>query len=274
MKAFWKLLAMMLTIVIILVGFSGCSTNTQNLLEEIQESGSLIMYTNATFPPYEFLEENNEIVGVDVEIGRAIANQLNVSLEVNDANFDELIDAIVDGKGDIAIAAIGITEERAERVDFSEPYVQSVQYLVIPNDSDIQVVEDLGGKTVGAQAGTMGYRYLEDQNNSGLLKGHACKLNPYQTPTDMMTALNEGKLDAVVVDELVAQQLVDSQVGFQAMALYTADGRRAEEAYAVVIPKGNDNLMGEINQVIEQMKAGGLINQYIAEYSDTVGIED
>lgn len=269
MKLFRKIVAVGLSAAILALSCCGCSS-TQNKMESISESGKLIMYTNAAFPPFEFLGANGEIAGVDVEIGKAIADELGVTLEVNNANFDGIISAIATGKGDIGLAGITITEERAQRVDFSEPYLESVQYLIVPQNSSIQVLEDLASKTVGAQTGTTGYLYLDDQNLSGLLTETPCNLLAYQTPTDAMVALAEGKLDAVVVDQLVAEQLAKSRDGFVAIPLVTADGEQVKEECGVAVAKGNEDLLAVINSVIEQLKADGSIDRWFVEYSETV----
>ena len=269
MKLFRKLAAISLAVVMVVLTFSGCSSS-QNKMQQIRESGKLVMYTNAAFPPYEFLGENGEITGVDVEIGKAIAEELGVTLEVNNANFDGIVSAIASGKGDVGIAGITITDERSQRVDFSEPYIESVQYLILSQDSEIQVLEDLASKTVGAQTGTTGYLYLDDQNRDGLMTDQPCNLLAYQTPTDAMVALSEGKLDAVVVDQLVAEQLAKSQPNFIAIPLITASGEQVKEECGVAVAKGNEDLLAVINQVIEQMKSDGSIDQYFVEYSELV----
>ena len=269
MKLFRKLAAISLAVVMVVLTCSGCSSS-QNKMQQIRESGKLVMYTNAAFPPYEFLGENGEITGVDVEIGKAIAEELGVTLKVNNANFDGIVSAIASGKGDVGIAGITITDERSQRVDFSEPYIESVQYLILSQDSEIQVLEDLASKTVGAQTGTTGYLYLDDQNRDGLMTDQPCNLLAYQTPTDAMVALSEGKLDAVVVDQLVAEQLAKSQPNFIAIPLITASGEQVKEECGVAVAKGNEDLLAVINQVIEQMKSDGSIDQYFVEYSELV----
>lgn len=269
MKLLQKIVALGLSLIMLVMTLSGCSQN-QNLLASIQSSGKLVMYTNAAFPPYEFLGQNGEFVGIDVEIGKAIAEKLGVTLEVQNANFDGIISAIASGKGDLAISGITITDERAQHVDFSEPYFKGAQSLVIPENSDIRTLEDLSSKVVGAQTGSTGYLYIEDENNSGLLSEQPCDLRAYQTPTDAMMALCDGKLDAVVVDDVVADQLVNNQAGMISIPLVAADGTRAEESYAIAIAKGNEDLLAIVNEVLEEMESEGLIDQYFTEYSNLI----
>lgn len=269
MKVLNKIVALGLSLVMPVMAFSGCSSN-KNLLESIKNSGKLTVYTNAAFPPYEFLGANGEIVGVDVEIGKAIADELGVTFEIQNADFDGLISAVASGKADLAIAGITITDERSQRVDFSKPYFKGAQSLVIPKNSDIRTLEDLSSKSAGAQTGSTGYLYIEDENNGGLLSDKPCDLRAYKTPTDAMMALREGKLDAVVVDELVADQLANSQDGMISIPLVKADGTRVEESYAISIAKGNENLIEIVNKVIDELESKGLINQYFTEYSNMI----
>lgn len=273
MKLFKKVVALGLCLLMPIMAFSGCGSN-KNLLESIKNSGKLTVYTNAPFPPYEFLGKNGEIVGVDIEIGQAIADELGVTLDVHNADFDGLVSAVASGKGDIAIAGITVTDERSQRVDFSESYFKGAQSLVVPENSDIHTLEDLASKSAGAQTGSTGYLYVEDENNGGILNDNPCNLRAYQTPTDAMMALREGKLDAVVVDELVADQLASSQPGMKSIPLVKADGTRAEESYAIATAKGNEDLLIIINQVIEKMKSEGLINQYFTKYSNMISETD
>lgn len=268
MKLFNKIVAIALAGAVSVIGFAGCSSSgSENRMAQIEESGKLVMYTNAVFPPYEFLGTGDEIIGIDVEIGRAIADELGVELEVVNSDFDGVISAIESGKGDVGISGITITEERAEQVDFSVPYLDAAQALIVPAGSEISTVEELASKRVGAQTGSTGYLYLEDQNSSGLLSRQPCSLQAYEAPTDAMLALKEGKLDAVVVDTVVAQQLINGDANYTTVTLQTADGTVVEESNGVVVAKGNEDLLEVIDGVITDMNESGEMDQLLSDYT-------
>ena len=268
MKLFSKIMAITLAGAISVIGFSGCSSSgRENRMKQIEDSGTLTMYTNAVFPPYEFLGTGDEIIGIDVEIGQAIADELGVELEVVNSDFDGVISAIESGKGDVGIAGITITEERAQQVDFSVPYLNATQSLIVPAGSEINTVEELASKNVGAQTGTTGYLSLEDQNLNGLLTRQPCNLQAYEAPTDAMLALKEGKLDAVVVDTVVAQQLINGDANYTTVTLQTADGTVVEEANGVVVAKGNEDLLEVVDSVITEMNESGEMDQLLSDYT-------
>jgi len=266
MKLFNKVMAIALAGAISVIGLAGCS-NSGNRMKQIEKSGTLVMYTNAVFPPYEFLGTGDEIIGIDVEIGQSIADELGVELEVVNSDFDGVISAIESGKGDVGISGIAITDERAEQVDFSVPYLETEQSLIVPVGSEISTVEELASKNVGAQTGTTGYLYLEDQNSNGLLSRQPCNLQAYEAPTDAMLALQEGKLDAVVVDTAVAQQLINGNANYTTVALQTEDGTIVKESNGVVVAKGNEDLLEVINSVITEMDESGEIDQLLSDYT-------
>lgn len=268
MKLFSKIMAIALAGAISVIGFAGCSSSgSENRMKQIEDSGTLVMYTNAVFPPYEFLGPDNEIIGIDVEIGQAIADELGVELEVVNSDFDGIISAIESGKGDVGIAGITITEERAQEVDFSVPYLNATQSLIVPVGSETDTVEELASKNVGAQTGNTGYLSLEDQNLNGLLSRQPCDLQAYEAPTDAMLALQEGKLDAVVVDTVVAQQLINGDANYTTTPLQTADGTVVEESNGVVVAKGNEDLLEVVNSVITEMNESGEMDQLLSDYT-------
>ncbi|MDR0424103.1 MAG: transporter substrate-binding domain-containing protein [Clostridiales Family XIII bacterium] len=243
------------------------STKTGKL-SQIKDAGYIVMYTNAEFPPYEFLD-GNDIVGVDVEIGRAIADEIGVELEVVNADFGGLVASIASGKGDVGISGITVTEDRKREVDFSVPYVDSVQYLIIPEDSGIRFVEDLATKTIGVQTGTTGSMLVEDEINVGVLKAEGgAELRQYTSAPIAMQDLLNGRLDAVVIDELVAIALAGENPGYTAKPFIYSAGTPMTEQFAVAVAKGNEDLLAVIDKVVGEMVEDGLIEHYIQQYSE------
>ena len=126
------------------------------------EAGKLTMATNATFPPYEMTTDSGEIEGIDVDTAKAIAEKLGLELQIDDMEFDAALLSVQQGKADIVMAGVTVTDERKAVMDFSDSYATGIQSIIVPNDSDIASPDDLAGKKIGTQRGTTGYIYCSD----------------------------------------------------------------------------------------------------------------
>jgi polar amino acid transport system substrate-binding protein len=268
-----RLLGLALAFVLVF-GLSACgggggsdSESAASKVDAIKEAGEFVVYTNAEFAPYEYLGENGEIVGSDIELAQAIADELGVELKVENAAFDGLVASIASGKGDACISGVTITDERKGQVDFSTPYESSIQYMVLPEDSTAQVVEDLAGMNIGVQTGTTGQMFVEDDINTGVLKGTDAQFKPYNSAPIAMEDLKNGRLDAVVIDEQVALQLANQNEGYKAVAMNYENGDPVGEEFGVAIQKGNDDLLEVINAVIEKLLAEDKYAEWVTEYS-------
>ena len=118
------------------------------------EAGKLTMATNATFPPYEMTTDSGEIEGIDVDTAKAIAEKLGLELQIDDMDFDAALLSVQQGKADIVMAGVTVTDERKAVMDFSDSYATGIQSIIVPNDSDIASPDDLAGKKIGTQRGT------------------------------------------------------------------------------------------------------------------------
>lgn len=263
MKKTFALLLCALMLLSALV-LAGCQSKG-NPLETIQKNGVLKVYTEAGFPPYEFYY-NNEIIGVDVAIMKAVAEKIGVTVEVSDVDFNTICTSVQSGKADCGAAGITISDERKESVDFSIPYSSTEQYLIISeSNADIKSIEDLKGKVIGVQEGTTSDLLIDEKIQDGTLEG--ATLTPYKTPALAAAALN--KLDAVVTDKLTAQIIVSNGTGMKALPLVDADGQPVAdiEEYGIAVAKGNTELLAVINEVIEGMLKDGTMDQMVEEYS-------
>ena len=144
------------------------STAAESTAAESKEAagGTLVMSTNAEFPPYEYYD-GDKIVGIDVDIAQAIADELGMTLEIEDVAFDSIIPEIVSGKADMALAGMTVTEDRKASVDFSDTYATASQMIIVKEDSQIAGPDDLKGITVGVQLGTTGDIYVSDLEADG-----------------------------------------------------------------------------------------------------------
>lgn len=173
------------------------------------KNGTIKMATNAYFPPYEYYD-GDTIVGIDVDIAKAIANDLGMKLEVVDIEFDSIIAGVQTGKYDMGMAGMTVTDERKESVDFSDSYATGIQSIIVKEDSDIKSFDDIakGEYKVGVQLSTTGDLYATDD-----LEGTKSTVVEYQTGNDAVAALVAGKVDAVIIDNEPAKAYVAANNG-------------------------------------------------------------
>lgn len=216
-------------------------------------NGTLIMATNAEFPPYEYYE-GKEIVGIDVEIAQAIAEEMGMKLEISDLAFDAIIPAIQSGKADFGAAGMTVSEDRLKNVDFSDSYATSVQSVIVAEDSIITSIDDLKGKKVGVQQGTTGDLYSSDDLGED-------SVERFPKGADAVQALQAGKVDAVIIDKNPAEVFVSQNKGLKLL-----DSAYAEEEYAICVKKGNTELVGKINTALKNLKDSGKLEEITAKY--------
>ena len=216
-------------------------------------AGKLTMATNATFPPYEMTTDSGEIEGIDVDTAKAIAEKLGLELQVDDMEFDAALLSVQQGKADIVMAGVTVTDERKAVMDFSDSYATGIQSIIVPNDSDIASPDDLAGKKIGTQRGTTGYIYCSDDFGEDSVVAYDSGLTAVQ-------ALNNGQVDAVVIDNAPAKEYVAANPGLKVL-----DTSYAEEDYAIGLAKGSA-LKDAINTALEELKADGTLQSIVDKY--------
>ena len=217
------------------------------------EAGKLTMATNATFPPYEMTTDSGEIEGIDVDTAKAIAEKLGLELQIDDMDFDAALLSVQQGKADIVMAGVTVTDERKAVMDFSDSYATGIQSIIVPEGSDITSPDDLAGKKIGTQRGTTGYIYCSDDFGDDAVVAYDSGLTAVQ-------ALNNGQVDAVVIDNAPATEYVAANPG-----LVILDTSYAEEDYAIGMAKGSA-LEDAINKALEELKADGTLQAIVDKY--------
>lgn len=221
------------------------------------EPGKLIMATNATFPPYESVDGEGKIIGIDAEIAQLIADKLGLELVIENVEFDSIIAGVPTGKFDFGMAGMTVTEERLQSVDFSTSYAKGIQSVIVAEGSDIKTVDDLkgdGSMKIGTQMGTTGYLYCSDDYGEENVVG-------YKNGPDAVQALKSGKVQAVVIDNEPAKAYVAANEG-----LAILDTAYADEDYAACMKKGNTGLNNAIDGAIKELIADGSIQTVIDKY--------
>ncbi len=243
MKNLKKIIAAVLALCM-LCCFAGCGA----------KDNTLTMGTNATFPPYEYVDDDGNIIGIDAEIAAAIAEKLGMELEIKDMEFDSLITACAGGSVDMVLAGMTVTDERKESVNFSDSYATGIQVIIVKEDSEIATADDLEGKTIGVQSGTTGDIYCRDDYGEDSVK-------QYNNGALAVAALQNGQVDCVVIDNEPAKNFVAANEGLKIL-----DTEYITEDYAIAVAKENTELLEKINNAMAELKADGTIDKIINKY--------
>lgn len=223
-------------------------------------SGSkLIMATNATFPPYEYVD-GKTMKGIDIDIANALAKKMGKKLEIEDVEFDSIIAGVSQGKYDFGMAGMTVTPDRKKNVDFTDSYANAVQSVIVTEDSPIKSVDDISSKNkIGVQQGTTGDIYASDSpKNGGYGEDAVVK---YKSGPDAVEALKQGKVDCVIIDNEPAKAYVKANKGLKIL-----DSAYANEKYAICVKKGNDTLRKELNKALKELKDDGTIDSIVSKY--------
>ena len=219
------------------------------------EGGVLVFGTNAEFPPFEYVGDDGEPDGFDVALIKAVGEKLGMEVQVENMEFDSLVSSIgnrIDG----AIAGMTVTDDRKEQVDFSDPYYEAVQYVIVAADSDVTTADDLKNKTIGSQLGTTGMILSED------IEGVTAQT--YNRAIDAVNDLVNGRVDAVIIDKNPAE-VFNTKFEGKVKIIDGAEFGFETEEYAIALPKGSE-LVDQINQALEDLKADGTFDALVAQY--------
>lgn len=244
---FSKLILLTVLAAVMVLSFASCGE---------KDAGTLIMATNAEFPPYEYFE-NGKVVGIDAEIMQAICDKLGMKLEISNMEFDSIIIAVQSGQADVGAAGMTITEDRLKSINFSTPYATAKQVIIVAEGSSIASPDDLEGKIIGVQTSTTGDLYMTwDYEDEGL-----ATVDRYSKGTEAVLALKQGKVDAVVIDNEPAKVFVAQNEGLKILPTeYTT------EEYALAISKDKTDLLDKINTALAELKDSGELQKIIDKY--------
>lgn len=216
-------------------------------------AGKLTMSTNAAFPPYEMTTDNGDFEGIDIEVAGAIAKKLGLELQVDDMDFDAALLAAQNGKSDIVMAGVTVTEDRQLVMNFSDSYATGVQVVIVKEGSDV-TLDNLGEKMIGTQRGTTGYIYTSDDYGDD-------HVTAYDNGASAVQALINGQVDCVVIDSAPAEAFVAANAG-----LTILDTEYVTESYAIGVNKDNTALLDAINQALAELTADGTVQSIVDKY--------
>lgn len=215
----------------------------------------LVVGTNAAFPPFEYVGDDGQPDGFDIALIKAIGEKLGMEIEVQDMEFESLVTAI-GSKIDAAIAGMTIDEERLKSVDFSEPYYDAIQYVIVLKDSEIKGADDLKNKTIGVQLATTGNNIADE------IEGATVK--SYNKGVDAVNDLINGRVDCVIIDKNPAMVFTE-KFADKLTAIDGAEFDFETEQYAIALPKGSD-MVEKVNQALADLKEDGTFDALVAQY--------
>jgi ABC-type amino acid transport substrate-binding protein len=204
--------------------------------------------SDIAYPPFEY-EKNGEPVGFDIDLMDEIAKRANLKVEYQNVTFDGIIGGLSSNLYDASISAMTITPEREKKIDFSDPYFNADQSLMVPSDSGVGSVDDLGDATVGVQLGTTGEIKAKEFAEQGKIQG---EIRTFDTIEDAFAAINNGQIDAIINDLPVSQDEVNSSDGALEIVQVIPTG----EQYGIAFPKNSD-LIGPVNKALAEIKEDG-----------------
>ena len=253
---------------------AGCGAkNESKTVGDIKKAGKLVMATDAAWAPFEYIADTDTPVGSDIDLAQAIADQWGVELEIINTAFDTLPQYLDNGKADIVIAAMTITDERKEQMAFSDPYTVSTQYIIVNEaDTSVKTIEDLAGKKVAVHLGTTGDFLVSDEIADGCLKDTGAEVVQYKNLTEGCLALQKGDVDAVMLDLLAAQNFCAVNDGLTCFEAKYADGSSTKEEYGIGVKKSNTELVKAINEAIKPMVENGSIDASIEKHKELASL--
>jgi polar amino acid transport system substrate-binding protein len=253
-----------LLIVVMLGSLAACGTKkAANHLESIQQAGVIRVGTSADYPPFESVDGSGTKVGFDIDLMTEIAKRMNVTLEWVDMPFDSLIAAVQEGKIDASISAFNFSEERDEKIDFTEAYYMSEDAFVVAEGFAGQIAnpEDVAKFTVGVQTGTTQDGWLTDTLvSTGKLSEE--DLFRYDRADQAAMDLKSGRIEVWMADYVPGQFVVNQQGGLK--VIYK--GILSSGPMNIIIPNGDAELAAEMNKIIAAMQAEGIIEKMAVEH--------
>lgn len=259
-KRLWTLLALVGTLALAIVA-AGCGDDEDEEptgdgaaanVETIEE-GVLTVGTDTPFPPFE-IGQPPDISGYDIDVMDAIAEELGLEPEYIDTGFGTIFRDVANGQFDTVAAASTITPARERTVDFTDPYYEAQQALLVPEGSDIASVEDLSGVIVGAQDGTTGETYANEETDASEVRG-------FPEGPNAVAALRTGQVEAVIIDQPVAADALEQGGGVE-----IAEEIPTNELYGFALAPQSDELREAMNEALATLKEDGTIADLYEEY--------
>ncbi|MFT5873746.1 MAG: cystine transport system substrate-binding protein [Clostridium sp.] len=259
-----KMLKLFTTVALISIILVGCGAKKEaqkiTLLDQIKKSGTMKVGLMGTYPPYNFMNEKNEIDGFDADIAKDVAKRLGVKAEFITNEWSGMVAGLEQSKFDIVISQMTITDERKESMDFTKAYIKnSVNVIVKKDNNNIKSINDFKGKKIGVGLGTNDETYLR---NEIIPKVGNFEIITYNDVVTTLLDLNNGRIDATVNNIFAIKPIVDKN-----NMKIKAVGDPIKEDYAgMAIRKGNPEFLNAVDKALEDMKTDGSYKEIFVKW--------
>ena len=250
---FKKIAAIVLATLMLCTCLTACGAKGPSLAD-VKKAGVLTVATSPDFPPFESIE-GGEVVGIEVEIMELICAELGVELKIEQMDFDSVLTGVQAAKYDCGMSGITANADRKKNMLFTIPYYNAAQVIVVKADSGITGKADLAGKTVSVQTGTTAETGCQDEKIA---------YQGFNANADAKAALTTGKVEAWIVDNLTAIQMVEEGDGLKIL-----DEKMTEEPYAFAFAFGSEDLVEEINPILQKLIDDGTIEKIFQDFGET-----
>ncbi|WP_312471875.1 transporter substrate-binding domain-containing protein [Neobacillus sp.] len=253
-----KAVILILTMVMSVGLLAACGTS-DNANKKSGDKKVLVMATSADYPPFEYVEtkKSDDIIGFDVDLAKAIAGKLGYTLNVKDMDFGGLVQSLKSGQADLVLAGMTPTEKRKKNVDFSDIYYTAHHLIVSKKDSGIEKLEDLKGKTVGVQLGS-----IQEGKAQEINKQIPIKIENRNRIPDLIQEMKSGRFDAAIIEDTVAKGYFEKEKDFKG---FTISDDPNEAGSAIAFPK-NSELTAKFNKELKKMKENGELQKLVVKW--------
>ena len=262
---FRRISLIMATLMLLMVMLTACGGNTtesgDNSLQRVLDAGKITVVGSGGYPPFNYFDENGNVVGFDVDVGKEIADRLGVELDYVTSDWDGLVEGLRNKRYDGILGSMAITEKRLEVVSFSDPYYYSGAQLVVRKDSGITDPSQMEGKTIAVATGT---NFVGDAEDLG------AEVSLYQDDNATMLELINSRVDGVITDRLVALQAMNEISGGDELEL-SGEILRLEEM-GIAINKEDVALIEKINEILSEMREDGTLTSISEKWQNGADI--
>lgn len=259
MKKFWSNITVVFVLIIVSAFLMACGAGSTNEKESANEASKkditkLVVGTDATYAPMEYMDESGEIVGIDIDIVNAIAEEVGIEVEFKNIGWEPLFPALKNGEIDFAVSSITITDDRKKTYDFTDPYYIANQLILVPEDSDITSFKDLKDKKVSVQINTTGHIVVKD-----LLGETSTNIVAAETMPLAISDMINGNADASVGDNSTVNEYIKSNPDAKIKTIEDSDFEK--EYYGLMVKKGNTEVLYILNEGIQKLKENGKLEE-------------
>ncbi|MBQ1504722.1 MAG: amino acid ABC transporter substrate-binding protein [Oscillospiraceae bacterium] len=253
-----KFICLLLAVLMLAACLSACSGDGKKTVDTVKKAGQLVMATSPDFPPFEELQSDGTVAGIEIDVMNIICEKLGVKLKIEQMDFDSVLPGVQAGKYDVGVSGISVTENRKKNTLFTDPYCLAAQAIVVTADSPIASKADLTGKKISVQTGTTAEEFC-------MAEGY--DVNSYAANSDAELALVTGKVDAWVIDDLTAAEMVEIYNAENEDQLVILSDAMTTEPYAFAFAFGSEELVAEINKIVNGLVADGTIASIFEKYN-------